>query len=133
MRYRRGYKYQLAEDVWLQTSFRPEKVIQGEWFELHADGNLRIKRGYAWDGASGPVADRDTNRTPSCGHDVLYQMLREGLLPFDLWRQADKDFVRWEDERGAWKITQKIDLAGLKIAGGKAAHPKSRKKVYEAP
>ena len=131
MKYRKGYKYQLAEDEELQTLFRPDEIIYTTRIILYPNGKLLIRDGYAWDGTSGPVIDRKTNMRGSCGHDALYQLMRMGLLDYHLWRMADRDFARWIWEDGAWAITAKIDLIGLKLARGKAALPKNRKKVYE--
>ena len=133
MKYRKGYKYQLAADEIFQTSFRLGVDIITDRIDLYTDGMLVVRDAYSYDGPSGPVVDRKTNMRGAAGHDALYELMRKGLIPYTMWRLADKDFGRWIREDGAWKITVKIDLAGLKLAGGRAAHPKRRKKVYEAP
>ena len=131
MRYRKGYKYQLAEDEEFRTSFRIAGAIYTPRIILYPNGKLIVRDAYAWDGTSGPVIDRKTNMRGSCGHDALYQLMRMGLLDNHLWRIADIDFATWIQGDGAWAIIAKIDLIGLKLARGKAAHPKNRKKVYE--
>lgn len=101
--------------------------------ELNMDGTLLVREGYSFDGPSGPVIDRKTNMRGACGHDALYQLMRMGLLPHKWWPLVDDEFARWIREDGAWYITAKIDLFGLRIAGGRAALPKNRKRIHEAP
>lgn len=54
------------------------------WFR---DGLLRIKKGYAWDGASGPVIQTETLVDASVYHDALYQILRGQLSMNDEVRE----------------------------------------------
>ena len=131
MQYRKGYKYQLANDEEFSTSFRLAETIYTPRIILYSNGKLVVREAYAWDGTSGPVIDRKTNMRGSCAHDALYQLMRMQLIPYKLWRMADKDFAKWIKEDGAWEITIKVDLIGLRLARGKAALPKNRKKLYE--
>lgn len=133
MKYRKGYKYQLAEDELFSTTFRRESTIITSRIELHSSGMLLVREGYAWDGPSGPVPDKSSNMRPSCGHDALYQIIRMGLLQHWNWIEADYNYAKWLSEDGTWPITVKIHLLGLKLMGGSAALPKNRKKVYKAP
>ena len=132
MKYRKGFKYQLAEPVTFQTSFAGREVFT-KWIKLHPDGKLCLSVGYAWDGTSGPVIDRKTNMQASGLHDALYQLMRLGLIPYTLWRQADEEFRKILLEDGAWRIAVAIDMVGLMIADGRAARPSERKKIYEVP
>ena len=131
MRYRRGYKYQLAEPEILQTSFRLKKEVRIPRIILSTDGKLHIAEGYCWDGASG-IIDRKTNLRASLGHDALYEMMRQGALNYELWKIADYDFAGWLRQDGAWPSTVKVDKFGLGLFGGRYAHPKQRKKVFSA-
>lgn len=131
MKYRKGYKYQLAEDDWWQTSFRPTEDIITVRIQMTTDGHMRIKEGYASDGPSGPTIDRKTNLKAGFGHDGLYQLMRMGRLPYQEWKTADADYGRWLIEGGSWKITAKVNMKGLGLAKGKHARPENRKKVYE--
>ena len=133
MKYKSGYKYQLAGDEEFQTSFRPDEPITTKFITLNTDGKLRIISGYAWDGVSGPVIDRKTNMRASLCHDPIYQLMRMKLLDHREWRKADKEYERRLEEDGAWPVTVKIDMLGLKIAGGKAAQPSNRRETKEAP
>jgi len=98
IRYADGYKYQLraAYAVALPELADPARAaIATDWIELDADGSLRIRPGYAWDGASGPTLDtRDTMRA-SLVHDALYQLMRMQRLDRKVHRAiADRIFHR---------------------------------------
>jgi hypothetical protein len=133
VKYRKGYKYQLAQDEQFRVDLHPEADIVTAYMWLTTEGVLTVKEGYAWDGPSGPVGDRKTNLRASLAHDALYQLMRMKKLPHEQWRDADREYNRLLAADGTWKITRKIHMAGLKLAKGSAAHPKKRKKVYEAP
>ena len=133
MKYRGGYKYQLAETEIFQTDIYPEVDIVTEYIWLTTEGVLTVKKGYAWDGPSGPVIDRKTNLRASLAHDSLYQLMRMGRVPSSRWRDADREFAKILKEDGAWGITIRIDMAGLKLANGSAADPKNKKKIFTAP
>jgi hypothetical protein len=133
VQYRKGYKYQLATDEIFLTNIHPKEDIITTRICLYMCGTLVVGEGYAYDGPSGPVVDRKTNMRGAAGHDALYQLMRMELLSHTYWRAADHCFGGWIKEDGAWNITVKVDLLGLKLAGGSAALPKNRKKVYTAP
>ena len=134
MKYTKGYLYQLAEDEYFQTRIRPKEHIITDFIELNIQGLLRGKRGYAWDGPSGPTKDRKTNMRASLGHDMIYQLLRLGLLD-NKWREvADKHLAEWCKEDGMWKWwADHYYGEGCKDFAASAADPKNKKKVYEVP
>jgi len=80
IKYRKGYKYQLAEDLIIITPIIPKKKIVHEFFTLDIDGVLCVKRNYAWDGCSAIAYDTNTNMRAGCAHDSFFQMMRLGLL-----------------------------------------------------
>lgn len=128
-----GGSYQLVKDYRYQTKIFPDEDIFYERIHLLKSGLLIVFSGYCWDGTSGPVIDRKTNMRSGCTHDALYHLMRMELLSHIYWRNADREFGRILLEDGAWKFTMKIDMAGLRLARGSAAHPKNRRKVYKAP
>lgn len=129
MRYRDGYKYQLASACAFFTSFRPARPIVHDFITLSPDGVMTVRAGYAWDGATG-APDNKNNLKASCGHDALYQLMRLGLMEHYHWERADNDYCRWLKEAGAWSITVKVSKWVLTQANGKFAHPSQRRKVY---
>ena len=80
MKYISGYKYQLYADEWMHTNIKPSDKIVTEYIELWLDGWMLVKKGYAWDGPSGPTWDTDDTMTPSLFHDAAYQLMRMKLL-----------------------------------------------------
>ena len=91
MKYRKleKYKYQLVEDITIQTSVRPKYNIFTTYCSLMTNGLLTIYAGYASDGASGPTRDDKTNMTAAMGHDCLYQLIRGGFLSPKYRLEAD--------------------------------------------
>ena len=76
-----GYKYQLAEDYSFETGMELESAVRGpgDWVRMSRVGRLKLKRGYAWDGPSGPALDTSDLMRGSLVHDALYQLMREEL------------------------------------------------------
>jgi hypothetical protein len=98
LEYKSGYKYQLATGVsyGMPKEFRKLEVrIRSKtnvtWVKLQ-NGNLFIREGYAWDGASGPTIDTKNSMRGSLVHDALYQMIEEELLPRRMRDDADDVF-----------------------------------------
>ena len=124
------YKYQLEHDEVFQTSLRPRSDINTRFICLTTDGVLTIKAGYAWDGVSGPIRDTEHNHHAGLCHDALYQLMRMGMMSKSLWKEADNEFAKLCLLYGTHKVWVNIYIAGLKIANGKYANPKERKKIY---
>jgi hypothetical protein len=92
--WRSDNKYEVTRDYSVQLSFRPLKAIELEFFSISASGHLKIKKGYRWDGASGPTIDTISTMRASCIHDVLYQAMRLELLDrYEFKRLADKELA----------------------------------------
>ena len=134
IRYRSGYKYQLATRYSILINIKPKKDIKTEFIKLDAKGKLTIKRGYAWDGPSGPVVDTKENMRASLVHDALYQLMRHEELSTKAYKdKADKIFKKICIEDGVSKKTAAIYYYGLKIGGKPAADPKNKKDIHKAP
>lgn len=121
IRYRDGYKYQLEDDYSVATRVIPPAAIELGWCALSADGVLTIRRNYAWDGPSGPTFDTGNFMRGSLIHDALYQLMREGCLPFDFRRAADDElyFACIEDGMSklrAWWVYQGVRRFGAEHA-----------------
>jgi len=132
IKYRDGYKYQLAEGYAVQTSIAPREHIATEYIILSTNGVLVINKGYAWDGPSGPTIDSKNFMRGSLVHDSLYQLMREGLLP-EFWRdEADKELRRICIEDGMWKIRAWWVYRAVQDFGGSSA-ARRKQAVLEAP
>ncbi len=133
MKYRAGYKYQLVDGERFHTQIRPPERIDTTFLNLHPSGRLLVLPGYAWDGPSGPTWDTKNSLRGSLAHDALYQLIRQGYLPFETWKQADVELDKVLKEDGMWWPRRAYWMAGLKLAGGSAAKPSNAKKVLTAP
>lgn len=73
------YKYEMLIERHVQTSWLGSS-IESEFFCLSKLGVLTIKKGYRWDGPSGPTIDTPSFMRSSATHDCFFQMLRMGLV-----------------------------------------------------
>lgn len=133
MKYRAGYKYQLAETEVFYTPIKPLKLIQSGFLTLTVAGTLTIRRGYAWDGPSGPTWDTKSTLRGSAFHDAIYQLLRMRCLSPE-WREyADEHAgVIWKED-GMWWWRRKLWVREIKKFGAPAADPKNVKPILTAP
>ena len=133
MNFRKGYKYQLAEQEIFHTPIMPPENIHTEFISLFTDGKLVINSGYAWDGPSGLTIDSSSGMRPSLGHDALFQLLRMGLLdPY--WLDPVNSYLYdclLEDKM--WKWRARLWYRAVDQFGDFAADPANAKKIYEAP
>jgi hypothetical protein len=127
--YREGYKYQLAEDYYVRVPIKGYSVA-ADFLYLDPSGMLVIKRGYAWDGATG-APDFKVVMRGSLVHDALYQLMRLGKIPKTYKTIADRVFKLICEEAGAYSITAEIYWRGVDIFG-KLGLGKDRP-VLEAP
>lgn len=74
------YKYALTDDYRIRIAITGQE-IHTRFIDLGGDGTLVVKRGYAWDGPSGPTLDTISFMRGSLVHDALYQLMRDGDLP----------------------------------------------------
>ena len=100
------WKYRLTSEFWfyrLPNDFAGI-VIEHEMFFIW-NWKLNVHKGYAWDGASGPTIDDNSNYRASLVHDVLYQCIREGFLDKSFRPIADRVFydILREDGMPRWR------------------------------
>jgi len=71
-----------------------KKSVKTNFIQLTAKGKLTIKRGYAWDGPSGPTIDTKTFMRGSLVHDALYQLMRLKRLDYKKHRRQADDLLK---------------------------------------
>ena len=130
--YRDGYKYQLVASYTCSISIIGQQA-ESEFIALASDGTLIVRRGYAWDGPSGPTVDTPNFMRGSLVHDALYQLMREGLLSTEFRSAADlilRDICREDGMSAAraWWVYH-----GVRLGGGPAAALGSSRPVKTAP
>jgi len=132
--YKGGYKYQLKEDYVTETRITPPTPIQTEYIALMSQGRISIKRGYAWDGPSGPTIDTLNFMRGSIVHDALYQLIREGHLEEGKYREpADRLLQKMCIEDGMSKLRAWWVYQGVRLGGGPAVDPAHDKPLTWAP
>ena len=130
--YRKGYKYQLAKSYSLMIDIHGI-TIDTEFIKLENNGRLSISSGYSWDGPSGPTVDTKNFMRGALVHDVLYQLLRQKLLPKDYRKFADRLLRNICREDGMSKIRSWYVYRAVRRVGFLSASPSNVKKVYTAP
>ena len=126
------WKYQLLEN-WTHKVDIHGWVLHEPMFNLDYDGLLTVRRGYCWDGPSGPTFDTKNFMRGSVVHDVLYQVIQLGLLPFSYRQKADKELDKLLKEDGMSWLRRKYVYRSLRLFGGGAAKSKGPMKVLTAP
>ena len=130
--YREGYKYQLAEDYEIQTPIKA--TLKHDYYTLTKSGKLKVKKGYAWDGASGPTMDTKDSMSPSLVHDVFCQAMKLELLSYNDWQDKVNEFFREHLKAcgmgsfRAWYWYRAVEFADAGRPDGKDPNP-----VQEAP
>ena len=135
--YKDGYKYQLYVDYVHPQALdcKPVYQVSTPYLEMTSGGILTIKKGYAWDGPSGPTWDTKNFMTPSLVHDALYQLMRMGYLYANLGHRkiADLELYRMCRERGMWYVRAQWVYAGVRLGGRRAASQAGQKEIIIAP
>jgi hypothetical protein len=125
-----GYKYALMEKYTYETGFSlPKPVAEPDgWVSMSAAGRLALKRGYAWDGPSGPTLDTKDLMRGSLVHDALYQLLRLKLLDRGLRKRADELLWMLCLEDGMPKVRANYVFHAVRAFGASAARPPRKPK-----
>lgn len=113
------WRYRLLErELHLVTGLAEKAVTRPPYFQIDSTG-IAVGEGYVWDGPSGPAADSPTGMRASLFHDVLYQALREELLP-RTWanrRKADRVLFAIAAEAGMLWPRRAYWYVSLRLVG----------------
>lgn len=131
MKYTKGYKYVLAENFMKIINIKPKNNIETLFIDLDTDGKLSIKKGYAWDGPSGPTIDTNTFMRAALVHDSLYQLIRVGFIPLECRELADKELRIICKEDGMNSFRAWYVYKGVRSFGESSAE--NKRKIYTAP
>lgn len=97
------------------------------------DGLLVIKSGYAWDGPSGPTFDPPESMRASLVHDAGYQLMRNSYLDMIHRAYFDDLFYKILREDGMNRFRAWLWHREVERFASKAANPRSKRVVFEAP
>jgi len=117
------YKYNLHSDVTYQTDFSIEQDFDNRFLQLTSTGFLTIRKGYSWDGPSGPTIDTKNFMRGSLVHDALYQLMRENVLPQTARKRADEILRDICIDSGMSKFRASYVYFGVRLGGSFAAKP----------
>ena len=118
---RKRYKYNLHSNLEYNTKIKVSQAADLGLLAINVDGTLFIKKGYSWDGPSGPTIDTKSFMRGALIHDALYQLLREKVLPADLRKRSDEILKEVCLEDGmcrfrAWYVYHAVRLFGASSA-----------------
>ena len=132
---RRKYKYILEEDETVFCLYYPGVAgitVQLPYLSFNTTTEeLIIKKGYTWDGPSGPTIDTDTFMRGSLVHDALYQLIREGYLPQGVKSWADRRLRKICLEDGMSRIRAAYVYRSVELFGHSSCNPE--KHIKKAP
>lgn len=120
--YKSGYKYKLEKQYKVKIDLIPPTPVDIDWVKLDVEGNLSIVKNYCWDGPSGPTIDTKTFMRGSLVHDALYQLMREGYLDHNVYREKADQILRSiciEDGMSsirAWWVYTAVRAGGLEAS-----------------
>ena len=131
--YSKGYKYQLRKPHIEWIPIYPKQLVKTEWIELTSDGELLIRAGYAWDGASGPTIDTKSSMRGSLVHDAIYQLIRLGLIDQTNKSVADDLLHNICVEDGMWHFRAEVWEECVKRLAGGSCMPSGERPILVAP
>ena len=114
------YKFKVEENFSIKL---PYKIPDFEHpYASSKDSILEIKKGYAWDGASGPIINTQDTLVASLVHDVLYQAMRLNLIKSSKENRqiADKNFFEILKMNGVNSIRRKVWYFAVRLFGKKS-------------
>ena len=132
IRYKSGYKYHLEETYTLHDHVLHGLLVVTDYIIIE-NGFINIRKGYAWDGPSGPAIDTKNFMRGSLVHDALYQLMRHGFVDISFRKKADQLLARICREDGMTYVRAWWVYAGVRIFAGKAASGKAVRRVITAP
>lgn len=130
--YKEGFKYQLSRVHSFTLPKRFKGIVWADDFLCVDGGIVYVRKGYAWDGPSGPAIDTENFMQGSLRHDVKYQLMRLKVLPQSFRAEADTQLVEDCRNDGMCYVRQKWVYVGVKYGAAFAANPDNVRKVQEA-
>ena len=114
------YKFKVEENFSIELPFKIPDFVHP--YASLKDGILSVRRGYAWDGASGPIINTRDTLVASLVHDVLYQAMRLNLIKSSKENRqiADKNFFEILKMHGVNSIRRKVWYFAVRLFGKKS-------------
>lgn len=122
------YKYQLMKPFVCDVGIKHCNVDNAS-LKLSNSGLLEIKKGYAWDGPSGPTIDTQTFMRGALVHDALYQLIRMEIIPYSQKNHADKLLQKICLDDGMFRFRAWYVYHAVRLFGASSAKPGSENPV----
>ena len=126
------YKWRTVEDYGIHLNLKGFDANL-DYLALENDGFLVVRKGYAWDGASGPTWDTEAVYRPSMIHDALYQLMRGEFIPQDLRLRVDEIFYEQCLLSGMGKFRAGYYYRGVRWFGWMSTKPSDSNPIIEVP
>lgn len=97
-----GNHYRVTKTFCMGTGIVPPQVIDEVFASLDKQGNITIRRGFCWDGATGAFDTKDI-MLASCIHDVFCEWYNRGLITKENRKAADRLFQKVNKDEGMSK------------------------------
>ena len=131
--YKKGYQYQLAVNWVIFISICPRLSIETDYIKLSNNGLLTIKKGYAWDGATGAIDSKNFMRG-ALVHDALYQLMREQKLDANKCKEpADRILQTLCRADGMSRFRAWYVYKAVQLLGKAATRQRNKKPLLQAP
>lgn len=117
--------FRLREPFQIQTKIR-QACTGDHLVGLSTTGVLTIAAGFAWDGASGQIAQAPNIVRGSLVHDALYRLFRSGELDLKWRDEADILMAELFEEDGLHPMAASAAYQAVRACGEKYARPSVR-------
>ena len=129
----RQYKYEILKDIEIKLPYSfgyysgEVKRNKKKAIVVIYDGKLYIKKGFRYDGPSGPTCDTPNSMFAAVIHDALYLLMRESIIPRELQKETDVLFRKLLIANGMNKIRAWFWYRGVRRFG----HLSTEKNSYK--
>jgi hypothetical protein len=137
--YSDGYKNRLEATYQIVVAIRPPLDIYTEYIDLSREGLLTIRRGFLWDGPSGPTADKwfprlyNKMQRGALIHDALYWLIRHGFLDPGQKQLSDGEFRKACLQDGMIRARAWWIYWGVRMGGKSSIDPKNKRQIKVVP
>lgn len=133
VKYKKRFKFVTSGIITEYVGIFPPKSIYFEWGTLSENGFLTIKDEYPWNGMSGIPLNISSSIRGVLFHDIIYRMIRLGLIDMKWKKKADQNLHDFCVEDGMLRPVASIILKAVKKFGLSSTMPKAEPEVLEAP
>lgn len=129
MLYSKNVKFQLEKDEGVDTGIAGYD-IKSTYYRLYPDGYLLVKKGFAWDGATGAFDTKNIMRA-SLFHDALCIMIGNNKLPVDQLPAANTLYKEICIADGMTKIRAQYQYLAIELYFRNGVKPEGSRTIYE--